>query len=130
MFPHGHEYGKTIQEEKSQKIIYFLLYILLSICIEENIYSFIIILFVIELLVELIMVQLYSILVSIIIGILMSRLYLGNLAKKLSEDIVMSADIPTETDKAYQGEFINESDKREILSLYEEDYQRAVKLTT
>lgn len=97
MFPHGYEHGKAIQEEKPKKIIYFLLYILLSICIEENIYSFIIILFVIELLVELIMVLLYSILVSIIIGILMFRLYLGNLAKKLSEDLALSADIPTET---------------------------------
>lgn len=129
MLPHGYEYGKTIQEEKSQKIIYFLLYILLSICIEENICSFIIILFVIELLIELIMLLPYSILASIIIGILIFRLYLGHQAKKLSEDLALSTDIPAETDNAYKGKFINESDKRGILSPYEEDYQSASKLS-
>lgn len=59
----------------------------------------------------------------------MFRLYLGNLAKKLSEDLALSADIPTETDNAYKGKFINESDKRGILSPYEEDYQSASKLS-
>ena len=72
---------------------------------------------------------LISILASIIIGILLFRLYLGNQAKKLSEDIAMSADIATEIDNTYQGKFINESDKRCILSPYEEDFQRAVKLS-
>lgn len=55
------------------------------------------------------------VLAVIIIGISIFRLYLGNQAKKLSEDLALSADIPTETDKAYQGKFINESDKRGIL---------------
>lgn len=96
---------------------------------EVNIYSFITVLFVIELLVELMIVLLSSILALVIIGILIFRLYLDHQAKKLSEDIDMSTDIPTETDKAYQGKFINESDKREILSPYEEDYQRASKLS-
>lgn len=71
------------------------------------------------------------VLAVIIIGISIFRLYLGNQAKKLSEDIAMSADIATEIDNnnTYQGKFINESDKRRILSPNEEDYQRAVKLS-
>ena len=66
------------------------------------------------------------VLAVIIIGISIFRLYLGNQAKKLSEDIAMSADIATEIDNnnTYQGKFINESDKRRILSPNEEDYQR------
>lgn len=92
---------------------------------EVNIYSFITVLFVIELLVELMIVLLSSILALVIIGILIFRLYLGHQAKKLSEDIAMSTDIPTEVDQAYQGKVINESGKREVLSSYEEDYQRA-----
>lgn len=75
------------------------------------------------------MTLLILILAAIIIGILLFRLYLGNQAKKLSEDIAMSADISTEIDNTYQGMFINESDKRRILSPYEGDYQRAVKLS-
>ena len=75
------------------------------------------------------MTLLIPILVAIIIGILLFRLYLGNQAKKLSEDIAMSADISTEIGNTYQGKFINESDKLCILSPYEEDYQRAVKLS-
>ncbi len=75
------------------------------------------------------MTLLIPILASIIIGILLFRLYLGNQAKKLSEDIAMSADISTEIGNTYQGKFINESDKRRILSPYEGDYQRAVKLS-
>ena len=75
------------------------------------------------------MTLLIPILASIIIGILLFRLYLRNQAKKLSEDIAMSADIATEIDNTYQGKFINESDKRCILSPNEEDYQRAVKLS-
>ena len=75
------------------------------------------------------MTLLIPILAAIIIGILLFRLYLGNQAKKLSEDIAMSADISTEIDNTYQGKFINESDKRRILSPNEEDYQRAVKLS-
>ena len=70
-------------------------------------------------------VLLSSILAFIIIGILIFRLYLGHQAKKLSEDLTLSADIPTEVEQAYQGKVINESGKREILSLYKEDYQRA-----
>lgn len=71
------------------------------------------------------------VLAVIIIGISIFRLYLGNQAKKLSEDIAMSADIATEIDNnnTYQGKFINESDKRRILSPCEDDYQRAVKLS-
>lgn len=53
------------------------------------------------------MTLLISILAAIIIGILLFRLYLGNQAKKLSEDIAMSADIATEIDNTYQGKFIN-----------------------
>jgi DNA helicase-4 len=68
------------------------------------------------------------VLVVIIIGILIFRLYLGHQAKKLSEDLTLSADIPTEVEQSYQGKVINESGKREILSPYEEDYQRALKL--
>jgi hypothetical protein len=75
------------------------------------------------------MTLLIPILASIIIGILLFRLYLGNQAKRLSEDIAMSDDISTEIDNTYQGKFINESDKRRILSSYEGDYQRAVKLS-
>jgi len=75
------------------------------------------------------MTLLIPILAAIIIGILLFRLYLGNQAKKLSEDIAMSADISTEIDNTYQGKFINEFDKRRILSPYEGDYQRAVKLS-
>ena len=75
------------------------------------------------------MTLLIPILAAIIIGILLFRLYLGNQAKKLSEDIAMSADISTEIDNTYHGKFINESDKRCILSPYEEDYQRAVKVS-
>ena len=56
------------------------------------------------------------------------RLYLGNQAKKLSEDLTLSTDIPTEVDQAFQGRSINESDKKGILTPYEEDYQRALKL--
>lgn len=73
-------------------------------------------------------VLLFSILAFIIIGILIFRLYLGNQAKKLSEDLTLSTDIPTEVDQAFQGRSINESDKKGILSPYEEDYQRALKL--
>lgn len=73
---------------------------------EVNIYSFITVLFVIELLVELMIVLLSSILALVIIGILIFRLYLGHQAKKLSEDIALSADIPTEVDQAYQGKSI------------------------
>ena len=75
-------------------------------------------------------VLLFSILAFIIIGILIFRLYLGNQAKKLSEDLTLSADIPTEVEQSYQGKVINESGKREILSPYEKDYQRALKLNT
>lgn len=73
-------------------------------------------------------VLLFSILAFIIIGILIFRLYLGNQAKKLSEDLTLSTDIPTEVDQAFQGRSINESDKKGILTPYEEDYQRALKL--
>ncbi len=74
-------------------------------------------------------VLLSAILASIIIGVLIFRLYLGNQANKLSEDIALSAGILTEIDKTYQGKVINESDKKRILSHYEEDYQRASKLS-
>ena len=47
------------------------------------------------------MTLLIPILAAIIIGILLFRLYLGNQAKKLSEDIAMSADISTEIDNTY-----------------------------
>ena len=73
-------------------------------------------------------VLLSSILAFIIIGIFIFRLYLGHQAKKLSENLTLSADIPTEVDQVYQGKAIKISDKIEILSSYEDDYQRASKL--
>ena len=62
------------------------------------------------------MTLLIPILAAIIIGILLFRLYLGNQAKKLSEDLTLSTDIPTEVDQAFQGRSINESDKKGILT--------------
>lgn len=72
---------------------------------------------------------LFSILAFIIIGILIFRLHLGNQAKKLSEDIALSADISNELGQAYRGKFINNSEKEKLLSPHRKDYQRATKLS-
>lgn len=70
-----------------------------------------------------------SILAFIIIGILIFRLHLGNQAKKLSEDIALSANISNELEQAYRGKFINNSEKEKLLSPHRKDYQRATKLS-
>lgn len=75
------------------------------------------------------MILLITICVVIIAGIIIVRLYLHNQAKRLSEDIALSSNIQADLEQKYHEHIITASEEIAFISPYEDEYNRAEKLS-
>lgn len=70
-----------------------------------------------------------AIIIVLITSIVVSRLFLSNQAKKMSEDIAMSSNIIADFEKKYHDYIIATSEKLAFIAPYEDAYNHAVKLS-